>query len=180
MELKEGLRRRRSCRKYQDRPVDREIIRQIVELARFAPSWQNKQCVRYTVVDDGEVKNEIARECVLGLAFNTKTITRAAAIAVVSCEKGLSGYGADGTFETPRGGSWMLFDAGAAVQTFCLAAREWEVGTCILGTVDGEAIHRKLALPASEEVVCVVALGYPEQWKAAPQRKAVEELLRFR
>ena len=180
MNAKDCLTQRRSCRKFLDKKIARDTIQEIVELCRFAPSWKNTQIARYTIVDDEALKNEIAEKGVLGLAFNTKTITRAAAVAVISYQTGLSGRETDGSFTTPEKDAWEMFDAGIATQTFCLAAREYDIGTCIIGVMDTAYLHEKLALPADEKVACLVAMGYPEEWKSAPRRKEVEEILSFR
>ena len=179
MEAKECILQRRSCRRFTDRPVDRDVVREIVELARFAPSWKNKQIVRYTVVDDKAVKDDIARNCVRDFPFNTKTISRCAALAVVSYVTGRSGRDDQGALQSPDAEKWEMFDAGIAAQTFCLAAREYEVGTCIIGVIDEEGIARRLGLPEEEKVACLIAMGYPEEWKSAPPRLTAEELLRF-
>lgn len=180
MDAKECLLQRRSCRRYLEKSVERDTVRRIVELCRFAPSWKNTQIARYTVIDDASLKNDIAGTCVRGLVFNTKTISRAAALAVISYETGLSGRNADGQLQTPDGQKWEMFDAGIAAQTFCLAAREHGVGTCIIGVMDEEAIAQKLQLPASQKVACLIAMGYPEAWKDGPARLSCDELLSFR
>ena len=180
MNAKECILQRRSCRRYENRPVDRAVIRQIVDLARFAPSWKNTQTARYIVIDDAELKNNIAQTCVRGLVFNTTTITRAAALAVVCYETGRSGRDTDGSLMTADGEKWEMFDAGIATQTFCLAAREYGVGSCIIGVMDEEAIAKKIDLPCTQKVACLVALGYPEQWKDGPPRLGCDELLSFR
>ncbi len=180
MNAKDCITQRRSCRKYQSKAVDHETIRSIVELCRFAPSWKNTQIARYTIVEDPALKDDIAAQCVLGLAFNTKTLQRATAMVVLSYETGLSGREADGSLTQPDGEKWEMFDAGIAAQTFCLAAREHDVGTCIIGVFDDKAVHEKLGLPENQKVACLIALGYPEEWKSAPARKAVDEILSFR
>ena len=47
MELYEAIRRRKSVRRYVDRPVEEEKLRRILEAARLAPSWRNGQCWRF-------------------------------------------------------------------------------------------------------------------------------------
>ena len=179
MNAKDCLLQRRSCRRFSDKPIERNTLRQIVELARFAPSWKNTQIVRYTLIDTPAIKNDIAENCVRGYAFNTKTIQRAAALAVISYETGHSGRDTNGDLQSADAEKWEMFDAGVATQTFCLAAREYEVGTCIIGVIDEEAIAQKLQLPANRKVACLVAMGYPEVWKDGPARMGCEELLHF-
>ena len=78
MTTAECIRQRVSCRRFQETPIPREDIRRVVDLARFSPSWKNTQPVRYIVIDDPALKERMARECIPGQGFNTKTINRAA------------------------------------------------------------------------------------------------------
>jgi len=39
MELTQAIKERRSIRRFADKPVPRELIEEVVEVARFAPSW---------------------------------------------------------------------------------------------------------------------------------------------
>ena len=59
------IKERRSVRKYKDEKVDRETMREIVDIARWAPSWVNYQIARYTLVDDEEIIKEIAEHSFL-------------------------------------------------------------------------------------------------------------------
>ena len=71
MDLVKGIKERRSIRKFQDKPIDRKLIEEIVETARFAPSWKNTQIVRYLVVDDKEKIAAIANsKCTYGFDYN--------------------------------------------------------------------------------------------------------------
>ncbi|HZR41195.1 MAG TPA: nitroreductase family protein [Ktedonobacteraceae bacterium] len=54
------LRGRRSVRKYQDRPVARELLEQIVEAARWAPSPHGRQPWRFVVLTRQEPKTRLA------------------------------------------------------------------------------------------------------------------------
>lgn len=147
MTTAECIRQRVSCRRFQETPIPREDIRRVVDLARFSPSWKNTQPVRYIVIDDPALKERMARECIPGQGFNTKTINRAAALAVIAYVPGLSGQG-DAPLTESQAAGWEMFDAGIAAQTFCLAARDLGIGTCILGIFDADAAGRLLELGA--------------------------------
>lgn len=54
------LRGRRSVRLYQDRPVPREFIEQILEAARWAPSPHGRQPWRFVVLTRPELKTRLA------------------------------------------------------------------------------------------------------------------------
>ena len=64
MEAIKVIKERRSVRKFKEEKVSREIIKEIVAAAAYAPSWKNTQITRYTVIEDETVKSKIAEECV--------------------------------------------------------------------------------------------------------------------
>ena len=53
------LRHRRSTREFQETPVPREKIRQLLDIARFAPTSGNSQGVSYHVIDDRDTLRSI-------------------------------------------------------------------------------------------------------------------------
>ena len=121
MDLITGIKERRSVRRFANKPVPRELITEIVEIARYAPSWKNTQTARYIVVDDPEKITALANDkCTYGFEFNIKTIAKAPAVVLLTVVEGRSGYERDGSFSTPKQDRWQTFDAGIAAQTFCL------------------------------------------------------------
>ena len=46
------IKSRRSVRKFTEEKVPHEVLEQLVELARWAPSWKNTQIARYVAVED--------------------------------------------------------------------------------------------------------------------------------
>lgn len=92
---------------------------------------------------------------------------------------GRSGYERDGSFSTPKGDRWQMYDAGIASEAFCLAAHEEGLGTVILGLFDEEEAAKLLNLPEGRQLAALIPVGYPAEAPAAPRRKTVEELLSF-
>src|SRR5487761_1098180 len=60
--LADLLQERRSVRKYQDRPVPRAYIEQIIEAARWAPSPHGRQPWRFVVITRPDLKTKLAAE----------------------------------------------------------------------------------------------------------------------
>jgi nitroreductase/NAD-dependent dihydropyrimidine dehydrogenase PreA subunit len=54
------LRTRRSIRVYKDRAVPREELTRLIEIARYAPSGHNSQCVEWLVLDNREELRQLA------------------------------------------------------------------------------------------------------------------------
>ncbi len=61
MDFMELVKKRRSIRNYKTDPVPKEDIEYILEAARQAPSWANRQCWRYIVVSDEATRKKITR-----------------------------------------------------------------------------------------------------------------------
>ena len=110
---------------------------------------------------------------------NGDIIAAAPVLMAVTVIKNRSGYERDGSFSTPRGDGWQMYDAGIASQTFCLAAYEQGLGSVILGLFDEESVASMLQLPEDRELVALIPVGYPDEEPAVPRRKPVEDLLSY-
>ncbi|MCI8463837.1 MAG: nitroreductase [Lachnospiraceae bacterium] len=177
MTAKECITGRRSIRRFTDRPVSHELLSRIVETASFAPSWKNTQITRYIAVE-GEAKAALAK-CTSLFPGNGAIMESAPVVIAVTIITGRSGYERDGSFSTPKGDRWQMYDAGIASEAFCLAAHEEGLGTVILGLFDEEEAAKLLNLPEGRQLAALIPVGYPAEAPAAPRRKTVEELLSF-
>ncbi|MCM1135054.1 MAG: nitroreductase family protein [Clostridium sp.] len=178
MNAKECIKGRRSIRKFKDQPVDHALLSEIIETASYAPSWKHTQIARYIAVE-GELKNQIAAKCTSAYPRNGEIIAQAPMLIAVTFIKGRSGFERDGSFSTPKGADWQVFDAGIATQTFCLAAYDKGLGSVIMGIFDEAEAASLLKLPEDRILAALVPVGYPDEEPAAPRRKPVEELLSF-
>lgn len=177
MTAKECITGRRSIRRFTDRPVSHGLLSRIVETASFAPSWKNTQITRYIAVE-GEAKAALAK-CTSLFPGNGAIMESAPVVIAVTIITGRSGYERDGSFSTPKGDRWQMYDAGIASEAFCLAAHEEGLGTMILGLFDEEEAAKLLNLPEGRQLAALIPVGYPAEAPAAPRRKTVEELLSF-
>ena len=177
MTAKECIVGRRSIRRFTDQPVSHELLEQIVETASYAPSWKNTQITRYIAVE-GEMKEKLAA-CTKIWAGNGAIMNNAPMVIALTVVKGRSGYERDGSFSTGKGDGWQMFAAGVASEAFCLAAFEQGLGTVIMGLYDEEDIVKLLGIPNEQELVALIAVGYPDQSPEAPKRKSVSDLLSY-
>ena len=174
MEFTELMKERRSVRAYEDKPVDRALVEEIVRAAQLAPSWKNSQTGRYYVALSPDAQTKI-RACLP--AYNQKSSANAALI-VTAYEKGISGFNA-GEQVNELGDQWGAYDLGLQNMLLTLKARELGLDTLIMGIRDGEAIRAAARIPDSEAVFAVIALGYRAQDPAARPRKATEEIVTY-
>lgn len=181
MDAIEMIKERRSVRQFKNEKVDRETMKEIVEVSRWAPSWANFQVARYTLIDDRKLIEKLATDGVKGFTYNIDTLKNAQGVAVLSFVKGKSGKldPEKDDYATSKSHVWEVFDAGIACQTFCLAAHAKGVGTCIFGVIDDKSIAEIVGLPEGETVATLIAYGYEDGHPEPTPRKDVEELLRF-
>ncbi len=179
MELKQCVEERRSIRKFKNEPVSDDLLKKIVDVATWSPSWKNSQTTRYIAVSNESLKKELAEKCVMDFAFNKKTILAAPTVILVTTVSPRSGFERDGTPSTSKGTHWESFDAGIATQTLCLAAHEAGLGTVILGVYDEAKVIETATVPEGQKVSAMVAIGYPDETPAVPKRKWSDELLSF-
>ena len=176
MEIIEGIQTRRSVRKFQDKAVPHDVLEQVIAAAAYAPSWKNTQISRYIAIEGRETIDKLAEQYA---PFNARTLSTAPLLIAQTCVTKRSGYDRDGSFTTDRGAGWEMYDCGIAAQTFCLAAHEAGLGTVILGIFDRPALEKHLHVPEGQELVALIAVGYPDQEPAAPRRKTVSDLLTY-
>ncbi|MBQ8923709.1 MAG: nitroreductase family protein [Lachnospiraceae bacterium] len=179
MDAIECIKTRRSIRTYKDEAISRDTIREIIDVARMAPTWKNSQTLRYVVVEDKEVIKKIAQEATLGFEHNNGIISKCASLVVITQINGRCGYEKDGSFTTSKGAGWEMFDAGIAAQTFCLAAHEKGVGSCILGIFDDKKVAEIIGLEEGKTVTTLIPIGYPESVPNPTPRKEIDDLLTF-
>jgi len=178
MTATECIKGRRSIRTFTDAPVSHELLASIVETASYSPSWKNTQITRYIAVE-GDTKAKLA-ECTSIWRGNGNIMNQAPMVIAVTYVTGRCGYERDGSFSTPKGDHWEMYDAGIASQTFCLAAHEAGLGTVIMGLFDEEDAAKVISLPEGQKLAALIAIGYPAESPVAPKRKTVDDLLSFR
>ncbi|NLC68791.1 MAG: NAD(P)H nitroreductase [Clostridiaceae bacterium] len=159
MDFIELTRIRQSVRRYSGTPVEREKIEKCIEAARLAPSACNSQPWRIVVVDDPEIKEEVARETYGPvISFNKFTHT-APVILVMVMEKPniTAAFGA-----AVKNIDYSSIDLGIAAEHICLQAAELGLGTCMLGWFNEEPIKKILGIPRERKIGLLICLGYPE------------------
>jgi nitroreductase len=176
MDLIEGIKGRRSIRKYKADPVSEEVLQKVIETMRWSPSWANTQCWELILVRDPNVKSELANT--LTATNPARSSMAEAPLVVVVCgKKGVSGF-KKGEAATVKG-DWLMFDTGIAMQSLCLAAYGLGLGTVVVGLFDHKKAEEILGLPQNVEVVAMTPLGYPAAQGGAPKRKEFSEFVYY-
>lgn len=179
MTAKECITGRRSIRKFKSDKIDRGLLESIIDTAAYAPSWKNTQITRYIAVS-GALKDKIAEDATKAWSNNGNIIRSAPLLIAVTMVTGRSGFEKDGSYSTDRKDGWQIYDAGIASEAFCLAAYEAGLGSVILGIFDNKITSSLLELPDGQELMALIAVGYPDEQPPAPKRKSSVDLLTYK
>ncbi|MBM3199492.1 nitroreductase family protein [Candidatus Woesearchaeota archaeon] len=171
MDVEQAVIERRSVRNYlPDKPVPKEIVGKILDIARYAPSSGNLQNWKVILVSDHAMKEELANA-----ALKQKWITMAPLLLVVCNSVGdvKRLYKERGEF------LYSIQNVSAFVQNILLTAHSIGLGTCWIGAFDPEAVKRVLRIPDDVEPEAIISIGYAAEEFDAPSRKTIEQFCFF-
>lgn len=157
MDFTKVVEKRRSIRRYKPDPVPDDLIKEILESARVAPSAGNRQPCHFIIVKDAERKK----------AMGLRAWAVEAPVIVVGC--------ADSSLSP----TWHLVDFAIAFEHIILAATNLGLGTCWQGRLEDERIKKILNIPAPIKVIAVTSLGYPAESPEPKARKALSEMVHY-
>ena len=157
MDFKKVVEARRSIRRYKSDPVNDDLIREILEAARIAPSASNRQPCHFIVVKDTVKKR----------ALGLRDWAVKAPVIIVGC--------VDPSI-TPN---WDLVDFAIAFEHIILTATNLGLGTCWMGRLENETIKRALNIPTNIKLVAVSPLGYPDEKPEPKTRKTLSKMVHY-
>jgi len=143
MDTIEALKTRRSVRKYTGSPVPREILGDLVDCARLAPTANNVQPWEFVVVTEPAMLRNIARTTDYGRFI----ADAAACVAVLS-----------------KDAKYYLEDGSAATENILLAAHANGLGACwIAGDKKAYAgkVLQLIGAPDGYKLISLIPVGYP-------------------
>jgi len=169
------FRRRRSVRRYQNRPVEREKVVKIIEAGRFAPTGGNRQPFRFSVVQTPDVLQSIKKTVIDGFVERTARdhgsltgkLKRGQALsAAEEMQHAFAERWREKARDLDRGVDGLLFDAPALVSLYVppelatftteaglvgmqmvLMADALGLGTCFIGWIAGASVGIGNSLP---------------------------------
>jgi nitroreductase len=186
--ITEILKRRVSVRKFQDRPVPEEVIREILEAARLSPSGGNEQPWRFGVITDCGLIEQIAR-----IAHGQDWIARAPLLIVLCtvCVEDARG-GRDiqkhrypkhtqEIDKIPQSLYWALNQEEHQTKIpgthMVLTALEHGLGSCWVSRFDVSELAQLLHLPDHYLPSEILVFGYPEFEQEPRHKKSLDEIV---
>lgn len=161
MDFTEVINTRRSHRKFTDEKVPEDVLKRIIDATLQAPSWSNKQGVRYVIVDN---KDQLAKFENSG----QKWLAKAPMVIVVFISPEDSGVNSNGL-------EYFPVDAAIALQQLILAATNEGLGTCWIGWFEEKVVKEIVNLPEKARIVGMTPLGYSKYTPRDIERQSVEK-----
>lgn len=153
MNIKEAIINRRTIRKFEQKKIDKNILKELVDFARLAPMGANIQPLKFAIISDAELLSKIypyTKWAGYLLDGEPAEDERPAAYIAILGDLTLKKE-----FET---------DAGAAAENMILGAMEHSLASCWLGAIQRPEIMKLLALDEEKfKLLYLVAFGYPKQ-----------------
>jgi nitroreductase len=155
VEILNLLKSRRSIRVYQDKPVPQDLLLQILDAGRWAPTGANLQPWHFIVVTDPETRRQIG-DVARFLFIKSSHVEKAPVILVLG-------------FDT-RKGKYGRYDTTLAGGNMITLATHLGLGTCWIGAFDEVKVKEILGIPEHIEVIGLITLGYSRESSEAPPR----------
>lgn len=151
MELRDAIFGRKSIRKFTDKPVSIEDIKQLIQAATYAPSACNQQGWKYIVITDAALKDKIYE-------LHYSRLIKESNVGILVLYRNDLSY------------NYLMYkdhiqSAAASIQNILLLAYDMGIGSCWVCDLPPQKILRKLFnIPKYYDVIAYVALGYTKEY----------------
>jgi len=181
MDFVDVIKTRHSVRNFRDEPVDQKHLDLILEAGRNAPSYQNRQCWRFLVIDDTTVIKSIASNT--GLVGKVNFFIKTAPVLIIACaDPSKSGK--------INNHDYYLVDTAIAFHQMMLTAWSLGIGSCWLAAFNESTLRNYLNIPDKIRIVAMSPFGYPRDkenlygklvkvFAGSKNRKKLDEIVSF-
>lgn len=176
----QNIKERRSIRDYQEKPIDKDILKEIIQAGKYAPSAKNDQPWKFIVITNKEyiqklsqqIKNEIKKLMKFRFIYKLKIkelknmeILKFL-FAVVFSEKDLIFFNAPALILILTEKK-LFYDESCAcsAQNMMLAANSMGIGSCWIGFASVLGLNKKIikniGIPDKHHISAAIIFGYP-------------------
>ena len=173
--LMEVIKARKSIRAYQDKPLPKKVVKDILEAAKYAPTARNLQQLEYKVITSKTLINKLS-----------------AGIAAALQKEGMPMKGPPGgrhdffhgaplliIITAPKDNHFALSDSALAVQNVMLYATSIDLGSCFIGMArlieKDKDLLKLINIADNMTIVAAVICGYPAEDPAPREKKQTAE-----
>lgn len=158
MSLLDVIFRRRSIRRYKSELIPDEVLNNILEAGRLAPSADNAQPWHFIVITDPTIKRKLSK----GM---WRSFIETSAFTIAGCGE--------------KNDRWSTVDVAIALENMVLAAAAQEVGSCWIGAFEEDEAKELLGIPHHLKVVALVSFGYPAEKPSSQGKKNLREIVHY-
>jgi nitroreductase len=169
MECIETIKGRRSVRRFKAQPVGKEMIEELLDAARMAPSAGNLQARDFIVISNKITKQKL-KEAALGQSFIEQAPI--VVVAVANIERSSRVY-------KTRGELYAIQDATASVENILLSACSMGLAACWVGAFDENAVSELLSIPHKTKPIAIIPVGYADEEPVAPPRMGLDKVVHW-
>ena len=162
----DAIRARRNVREYEDRPIERDDLDQILEAAWRTPSSMNEQPWDFVLCTERTTLQRLAEtwRYARHIAGSAATVVLVAPIPADQDSR-----------------DWIFYDMGQATMNMMLAAADLGIGSSHAALDDQALARQVLDLPEDRFCVGLVAFGYPADRPltpiARPNRRPLDDVI---
>ncbi len=177
MEFSEVIAQRQSIRNYEETPITKEELLELLDHARLAPSWVNKQCWRFVVITEKETIQHITKH---SSAIN-RWMKNAPCLILACADPTESGH--------TNKQEYYLVDTAIAMEHLILSATNQGLGSCWIAGYNEDKIKELLLIPKRIRIVAITPIGHPKQQNIrekvtktlvrSTKRKSLEEIVHW-
>jgi len=160
----EAIKKRQSVRSYQDKKIPEDVLQQVLEAGRLAPSAKNKQQRKFIVVKDEDLRKKLVPACT-----NQKFVGEASVV--------IAGCATNPDDVMTCGERSYSINLAIALDHMSLEAASLGLGTCWISAFYQDQVKEILGVPEDVRIVCLMLLGYPEELGIKTERKPLSEII---
>lgn len=181
----ESIENRRSIRSFKSKDISKEIVEDILNCGRLAPSAENRQ-PWYFIVTKGKTKDKIV-DMMIEYAINNDDTFEKINLGYVNTAKSTANVIKQASILVlifkEKNDNWLVGDnlsIGACVENMCLRATELGIGTLwIRDTIYVAEDVAKMLNHENMELNCALAMGYANQFPKQRPRKKLKDIVEW-
>ncbi len=186
MDALEAVMTRRSTRRFKDRPVEDDLLKEIIEAGRYAPSGGNSQTNHFMVITDKEILSKLA--VMVQDAFSKMEVYegmyKSMANSITLSKKGnyVFHYNAPCLIVMANRKDYgnNLADVACALENMMIYANAKDLGSCWINQLrwlnEDEPLLKLFygfGMKEDERIYGALALGYPDSDDGLPERRTI-------
>lgn len=169
--IKELIMKNRTYRRvYQEVTIDRNVLEELIDLARLSSSGANLQSLKYILSNSTEKNNLIFQHLKWAsylMEWNgPEEGEKPSAYIIMLGDNNVSKN--------------FFWDHGIACQSILLGACEKGLGGCMFGAIDRKGLKSTLNIPDRYELLLVIALGKPKERVLLEKCKRTDDIKYWR